>query len=213
MEKITGTLKLTRAQLVDRVKESLSESPEKLYASGIVNYDKRNTTRNEGYFTVDTKERFTEVIAEQLVDSEFNVASDEQAKYYGGERKKQISDLREQISARDAWNYINEPRKNSKTAEKKASENKIYKGIIEAEPRMGQWLCAQKDVGDFEAIDFQVPTTNGKKDNIDLILKEKTSGDIYIVEFKKFKSSESLLRCVLEIETYFRKLNHGFSLK
>lgn len=76
------------------------------------------------------------------------------------------------------------------------------------EERMCHCIYAQQFAGEYEAIDYQVPTTNGGHDKIDLILKK---GDtVYITETKYFGSSETLLRCVLEIQTYRQKLNDKF---
>ena len=76
------------------------------------------------------------------------------------------------------------------------------------EERMCHCMFAQRRVGDFEVIDYQVPTTNGGHDKIDLILEKDVT--VYITEAKYFNSTETLLRCVLEIQTYYQKLNGEF---
>ncbi len=92
------------------------------------------------------------------------------------------------------------------------------------DPRMEERMChilfAQQFVSDFEVLDYQIPTTNNPKihDNIDLLLKK---GDVvYMTETKKFSttckrfgkevSKETLIRCVLEIQTYYQKINNKF---
>ncbi len=83
------------------------------------------------------------------------------------------------------------------------------------EERMCRCLYAQQYAGDFEVMDFQIPTTDSGHDKIDLLLSDK-DGVFYITETKKFSpienlpSPETILRCVLEIQTYYQKLNKTF---
>ena len=68
----------------------------------------------------------------------------------------------------------------------------------------------QKSEAQFKLLDYQTPLKNSNKDNekgIDLV---GTDGkDLYILEYKRFKSSESLLRSVLECYSYRRLVNAG----
>ena len=87
-----------------------------------------------------------------------------------------------------------------------------------SETRLVQCLCYNskynqkqkqgQNQSQIKMIDYQIPTTNGQKDNIDLLMQK--GEDFYITEVKTFGSKESFLRCVLEIETYFEKLNENF---
>lgn len=66
-----------------------------------------------------------------------------------------------------------------------------------------------KDLG--EVFDYQVPLKNTNKDTgvgkIDLVAFNKDENNVYLLELKKRDSKETLLRCVLEIYTYWKQLN------
>jgi hypothetical protein len=58
--------------------------------------------------------------------------------------------------------------------------------------------------------DYQTPLKNSQKDNagkIDLLAYNSASNSLYILELKKPASTETLLRAVLEIYTYWRIVN------
>ena len=82
------------------------------------------------------------------------------------------------------------------------------------EERLCHYLYAQQFLSDYEVIDFQIPTTNSGHDKIDLLLKR--DNEVIMVEAKKFSlfekqvSEETLLRCALEIQTYYQKINESF---
>lgn len=62
----------------------------------------------------------------------------------------------------------------------------------------------------FKIIDYQMPLKNTNKDNekgVDLIGSNST--DIFLLEFKRFNSDESLLRSALEIYTYRKLLENA----
>lgn len=63
-----------------------------------------------------------------------------------------------------------------------------------------------------EILDYQVPLKNVEKDNagkIDLLAYDKENNILRILELKKPNSKETLLRCVLEAETYKSIVNHA----
>ncbi|MDR1705020.1 MAG: hypothetical protein LBS19_10120, partial [Clostridiales bacterium] len=69
-------------------------------------------------------------------------------------------------------------------------------------------------IGEF--IDFETPLKKSAADSagkIDLIAHSKTSGKTYMLELKRPESDETLLRCALEIYTYYKTANHGNLLK
>lgn len=78
----------------------------------------------------------------------------------------------------------------------------------DSETRLMHCLCKKYKTGNYTCIDYQIPTTNGTRNNIDILLKK--DDNLYMVEAKTFGSNESLLRCVLEIQTYYMKLNERF---
>ncbi len=133
------------------------------------------------------------------------VEPNENCSYHDGTRKKKKGKLEEIVK----------------------SEEKVDEYIADIdrgtqEPRMEERMChcifAQDDAGEFKVVDFQIPTANGGHDKIDLLLRK---GDVfYMTETKKFTkiaekfgkqaSDETILRCVLEIQTYYQKLNERF---
>lgn len=59
-------------------------------------------------------------------------------------------------------------------------------------------------------IDFEIPlntSTVPKCGNIDIISKDDTSKTIHIIELKHSTNTETVLRCILEISTYYQRLN------
>lgn len=55
-----------------------------------------------------------------------------------------------------------------------------------------------RDIG--EIMDYEVPLFNSGNRNIDLI--SKRGEKLYLLELKKNRSMETLLRCLLEVYTY-----------
>ena len=180
-----GVLKFSNRQLADRVKLYLEQCPHLLYRSDIVYHSGYGKSRSAGYVT-EEKIPFGEVIANVLIDNELNIAVDKKCTYNSGIRKNITEKRRKDIGT--------------------FSARKAYCG--NSETKLMHVLAMQETVGEYRVVDYQVPTTNGKADKIDIVLEK--DGDIYITEAKRFGSSESLVRCVLEIETYYRKLNERF---
>ena len=185
------TLELSEQELKDRVKVYLQKCPDLLYKGDIVTKDKKASTRENGYLTTDTKKPFCEIITNILLKEKLNIQKiDEQnATYNLGSRKEKIENLS---------SNFDENLKYCTNEKGKVSETKLV-----------HCLCKQKNFADYTAVDFQIPTKNSGKDNIDFLLKD-INNYFYMVEVKTFNSDESLLRCVLEIETYFRKINNNF---
>lgn len=72
---------------------------------------------------------------------------------------------------------------------------------------------------DFCVMDYQIPLKGGKSDRgvgkIDLVATAKDSSkkEVYLLELKKDSSTETLLRCILEIYTYWCQLGHENFIK
>lgn len=66
-----------------------------------------------------------------------------------------------------------------------------------------------KELG--EIFDYQVPLKKTQKDTgvgkIDLVAFNKGENNVYLLELKRRDNTETLLRCVLEIYTYWKQLN------
>ena len=60
-------------------------------------------------------------------------------------------------------------------------------------------------------LDYQIPLKNKQSDKgigkIDLLAKKEDC--IYILELKREDNTETLLRCILEVFTYFKQVNHS----
>lgn len=190
---LQDTLVFSRAELEDRVDKYIAEAPEELYCSDIVDYDKR-CSREGGYMT--EAGSFCEIIANKVCDSSWTVSKNPNSTYSAGRRKE----------LRDRCAHL----KNDLLA----MERYIVR-TDRAEPRMCHCFYIQETIDGFEAIDYELPTVKkGDKTantgKIDLVLKK---GDaVYITEVKYFGSDESLLRCVLEIQTYYMTLNERFRI-
>lgn len=183
-----GTLSFTEEQLRTRVNEYINKAPGELYFSDIVDNDKINTKRTNGYKT-DTGKMYCEVIADEIIKqkSQWVVPTDEKCTYNPGKRKEKLSNVPTDIN--EMRYYY--------TKQNSISETKLM-----------HCLCKLREIDNYRMVDYQVPTTNGRSDKIDIILS--TNDMLYITEAKSFGSKESLLRCVLEISTYYQKLNDRF---
>lgn len=164
----------TKAELLDKIDECLS--PEKvsvLYAQNFVNYLG---------ITYDTKEKYTEVIAERLLN---NLGAFEKVGCITRKGSYKIGSHK--------WKPINptSPRIEEQIARSMINNTYPYIGKI---------------------IDYQTPLKNVRDDTagkIDLLSWNEQKKCIYIIELKVPKDKEkakqeTLLRCILEIETYSR---------
>lgn len=188
------TLNFTEKELIDRVNLYLNIAPEKLYKSDIVEKNKRSKTRKNGYII--NNKSYCEIIAKEIIKNKnkWVILQDLKCTYNNKEkRKKSIYKLRE--------TKCSSLEKSLKYCLSEGSNNFSETKLIHV-------LCVQEYLGEFKTVDYQVPTSNGQKDNIDIVLED--ANNVYIVEAKTFGSNESLLRCVLEIETYYKKINSNF---
>ena len=179
------TLDFSSSELADRVKLYLTKCPEILYRSDIIYNSGCGKSRPDGYVTRDGVP-FGEVITNVLLCEEFAVPTDKDCTYNSGSRSADTQSRRKTYCDFTA--------------------QKAYCGNNET--KLMHVLAMQGKAGEFRVVDYQVTTTNGQKDNIDIILEK--NGNVYITEAKKFFSTESLVRCVLEIQTYYQKLNSRF---
>lgn len=143
-----------------------------LYKEDFINY--------RGY-TIDTKEKYTEVIAEWLIKN-FNLFDNinkitRQSSYkvdtHDGKHNNQNSNRLEEIMAIEIFN--------------------------------------QKSLNILgEVIDYQTPLKDKLEDEagkIDIISYDKDNKIVYLLELKREDSKETMLRCVLEIFTYSKTLD------
>ena len=159
----------TKTELLAKNNEWLT--PEKvstLYAQDFVNYTG---------ITADTKEKYTEAIAEQLLN---NLGALENIKRITRESSYQTSG--------HMWQPIN--------SDSPRNEEQIACSM------MGH---TYEHIG--KIIDYQTLLKNVQSDDagkIDLLSWNDEKKCAYILEFKAQESRETLLRCILEIDTYSR---------
>ncbi len=167
----------TKSELLDKVNEWLS--PEKvslLYAQDFVNYSG---------LTSDTKEKYTEVIAEHLLNN------------------LSVLDGIEQITRKSSYKTSGHEWKPIDPTSTRKEEQIARSMMGHTYPYIGK------------IIDYQIPLKNSQNDTagkIDLLSWNEKKKQAYVIEFKVPKADnkarqETLLRCILEIETYSRILN------
>ncbi|HBR03122.1 MAG TPA: hypothetical protein DD738_10955 [Ruminiclostridium sp.] len=162
----------TKANILKEVDKWLDpETVSEFYKQGFVNY--RGVTS-------DTKEKYTEVIAEQLLDSLDAL-----------ENIERITKAGPYKTPGHKWHPIDpgSPRKEEHIA--RSMMDHTYNGIG-------------------KIIDYQTPLKNVLSDTagkIDLLSWNEEEGCVYLLELKALGSTETLLRCVLEIDTYSRILD------
>lgn len=189
----------TTETLTQYVNDVIANRPMQLYRDEVVCNDRRTISkaRKNGYMTAERKRAdrkpFCKIIAEQVLlhqDKFGYLGIPDGCRYRIGKHATEIAQNKKTLTTGEAIErYIN----NSSRREE----------------RTMHCLCAQGEVGKFQAIDYQVPTRNSGHDKIDLVLKDN-DGNYYITEAKKFQSDESFLRCVLEIQSYYINLTDQF---
>lgn len=185
IRQLQGVLDFSDSELAARVRLYIEKCGDKLYCGDIVRNSGVGKGREDGYRTKEGRP-FGEVITEVLLDSDWTVSPDAGCTYNEGRRKQDTEARRKKYPT--------------------FREQKAYCG--DSETKLMQILAVRGRVGDFDVIDYQIPTSNGRTDKIDILLKK--DGVWYMTEAKRFGSSESLVRCVLEIQTYYKKLNDRF---
>ena len=161
----------TREEIIKKLQDS-SKDMSTLYTQTFINYTGKTT---------DTKEKYTEVIAEWLIKN-FNLFDNikkitRQSSYkvdtHDGKHNNQNSNRLEEIMAIEIFNQ--------------KSLNILGK-----------------------VLDYQTPLKNERDDKagkIDIVSYNKDIKTVYLLELKKEDNEETMLRCVLEIFTYYKTLD------
>ena len=161
----------TREEIIKKLQDS-SKDMSTLYTQTFINYTGKTT---------DTKEKYTEVIAEWLIKN-FNLFDNikkitRQSSYkvdtHDGKHNNQNSNRLEEIMAIEIFNQ--------------KSLNILGK-----------------------VLDYQTPLKNERDDKagkIDIVSYNKDIKTVYLLELKKEDNEETMLRCVLEIFTYSKTLD------
>ncbi|ETZ31272.1 hypothetical protein HMPREF2085_00005 [Fusobacterium nucleatum 13_3C] len=159
--------------------------------SDIKNFYKKEFVNYLGV-TSDTKEYYTEIIAEWLLDN-----------FYLFDTIKMIS--RESSYKVDSHNGIIKDEKSNREEEKIAME------LFDYSQNKGVTFDI---IG--KIIDYQTPLKNVQKDDvgkIDLLAYNEKEKTLKILELKKPDSKETMLRCVLEAYTYLKIVDKDKLLK
>ncbi len=161
-----------------------------LYKKACINYTGRTT---------DTGAKYTEVIAECVLNN---------LQALDGIQK--ITRTRSSYKVEHAYTDSKQATsKGSKVQTEEQPEKKTRTKLIEeqiARSMMGETF---NYIG--QIIDYQTPLKNEQDDaagKIDLLSWNESENRVYMLEFKVNDSTETLLRCVLEIETYSRIVDH-----
>ena len=160
----------TKQEIINRLKEI--EDISELYTNDMINY---------GGDTKDTKEKYTEVITQEILRD---------CKRYNFDNIKQI----ERKIGYKIVTHNGEFNKKSNRREEIIAMKMFRKNY--------------KDLG--EILDYQIPlkaSKGTKAGKVDLISYKKAENTLYLIELKNDRSKESLLRCALEIITYSKQID------
>ena len=149
----------------------------------------------KSYPSDDSKRKFIDIFAEYLNVNEIFDFEEivDYTNYNGRESRKELHD-REIELFKNYKNYWVTPSKGKNGKLKRMDEDKMCHCFFHA-----------KKISDFVCEDYQIPLVDGGANNIDFMMSK--GNVLYICEVKKFEAPETLLRCVLEISTYFQQLN------
>ena len=160
----------TKAQIIAELKKC-SENMSTLYTKKFINY---------GGKTTDTKEKYTEIVSEWLLNN-FNL-------FYNIQKITRKS------------SYKVETHNGKYTPRHNPSEETIAMDIFNQ--------SSLNILG--KVLDYQTPLKDKQDDKagkIDIVSYNKDIKTVYLLELKKEDNEETMLRCVLEIFTYLKTLD------
>lgn len=175
------SIKYSEDEFLNKIKNCDQWKNEELYQQDFVNYEGK---------TIDSKRKYTEILAEKLYNDELKI------------NIKKIDKSKEKESYSPIHNKEDVKFTNYKPEDIERNEENIAK-------RMFQIGSMTKQSEEYFVVDYQVPVNriySSSDGKIDLILT--TSSSIVIGELKGNESKESLIRAILQVETYFRKVSH-----
>lgn len=166
-------------EILNELKKSLDNGTSLLYAQELVN--KYGTAK-------ETNTPYTEIIAEYLINNSI----------IGNDKINDIPQITREKS------YFTE------------SHNKLFENITEGSNRDEEnyvkslffYNPLKSEIGNL--IDYQIPLKSCQADKsgkIDLLTYKEDTNELFLVEVKFKNSSETALRCCLEIQTYFQTLD------
>lgn len=166
-------------EILNELKKSLNNGASLLYVQDLIN--KYGTAQ-------DTNTPYTEIIAEYLINNSI----------IGNDRINDIPQITREKS------YFTE------------SHNKLFENITEGSNRDEEnyvkslffYNPLKSEIG--SAIDYQIPLKSCQADKsgkIDLLTYKEDTNELFLVEVKFKNSSETALRCCLEIQTYYQTVD------
>ncbi len=166
-------------EILNELKKSLDNGKSLLYVQDLIN--KYGTAK-------DTNTSYTEIIAEYLInnsiienDKIIDIPQVTREKSYFTESHNKLFENITEGSNRDEENYV--------------------KSLFFYNP-------LRSEIG--TAIDYQIPLKSCQADKsgkIDLLTYKEDTNELFLVEVKFKNSSETALRCCLEIQTYFQTVD------
>lgn len=166
-------------EILNKLKKSLDNGTSLLYAQELVN--KYGTAK-------ETNTPYTEIIAEYLINNSI----------IGNDKINDIPQVTREKS------YFTE------------SHNKLFENITKGSNRDEEnyvkslffYNPLKSEIG--TAIDYQIPLKSCQADKsgkVDLLTYKEDTNELFLVEVKFKNSSETALRCCLEIQTYFQTVD------
>lgn len=176
--------RLNKSDFMYKINNNSTWGGKDLYQQRFVNYKGK---------PLGVSEKYTEILAEELYNGSILINTS----------GNNYTAFTEKVTTGPLHNHAEVKYTPYKQNDKKRNEENIAK-------RMFQKGCSTLgNLENFSVVDYQVPVIRNYKSHagkIDLIL---TSDYVaWIGELKDDRSDESLLRAVLEVETYFQKVSH-----
>lgn len=170
----------TKLEIINEVAVQVKQI-DQLYKSRIINYKGK---------TVDTDEHFTEVIAEELLKIDI---------------KKRLENINEVVREKGyrvvSHNGVVTPQHNEENSNRKEERYAIQLFNLSKGGKVFNHIG--------RILDYQIPLKNSIADKglgkIDLI--SVTDEHIFLLELKIKENEETILRCLLEISTYYQQLS------
>jgi hypothetical protein len=174
----------SKTHIINQVSQGIGEI-EEFYKNKIINY--RGCTED--------KKEYTEIIAEELLNLNIKV------------KMSSINEIvREKGYCVKSHNGIVTTKNNSLPSNR---TEELFALKLFNESKNGTIFNKLGKV-----IDYQVPLKNKRDDKVGKIdLISATDDDIFLIELKTEKNKETLLRCILEISTYYQVLSKSKFIK
>jgi hypothetical protein len=178
-------MNMTKQELIEKIKNTRHEL---LYKATVDNVTKKGGDLISNAQTRDTRETYSNIIAEYLLADTNYLNAIQQVDRLQSYRIKDHSEL-----TKDERNFLRKKERGEEWA-----------------ARSFLWRTFDDDNAFGTFIDYQVPIKGVKADDagkIDLLSYNKKHNSFYVIEFKREYNTEPLLRAVIQIYTYWKQIN------